>query len=375
LLLFSRGKALKLIEDGLHWKAAGTSVIPTPALVEPEGVFVAVPVFYNDEQLDQYSKALEMESRYLLGNAKPGWVHLRGEGISGLPIDRVRAIVQAACPDARSIGLDINPGMLGPGDIAGYRSMAVERFNFRVNSQFTVINEPVRRARALGAFTSVEVCLCEALSGRMFLQAIEKALEASPGQVCISDERCNGIMSTDLMEKAGELVNAAGFRRVSAWAWTQTESSFDSLGIILSGRSINLGPGAAACYPVVCVNPDTKRWLETRLSGSFEVIRAEGKVENWLGLAAGLYTLELHKDNLDCKMHRHVTALQRMGVVDRKGKPSRTSSMEFCHHAARAARQVVLGGSDSTWKAAEKRGVTVIGRRSVSLWKTGSRGL
>jgi hypothetical protein len=114
---------------------------------------------------------------------------------------------------------------------------------------FGFIDVPVRRARALGAFTSVEICMSGTIFGRTFLQAVERALAASPGQVCLSDGRSRGVSGAEWMEKAGELCASAGLRRVCAWTWAKGEGSFDSFGILLSGQSVSLGPGAVNCRP------------------------------------------------------------------------------------------------------------------------------
>jgi hypothetical protein len=363
LLFFTRGKALKIIEEGLIWKTCGMSQMPGADGFVPDGIFVSVPEFTSEDQLNQYIQALDVESWHALGNAYPGWVHLRGNSICSLPIDRIKAIIHAACPEARGIGLDVNPRTLAPGDIAGYRSIAVERLNFRMDSPYSVIDEPVRRARAMGGFASVEVCFSDELNGRAFLQAVDKALLASPNQVLFSDERSHSSFGTELLDKAGEMASAAGFKRVSLWAWAQTDRTFDSLGILLSGRSVNLGPDAVACWPHAYANPGFRRWLQTRLAGDFEVIQAGGKLENWLALASGLYCMDLHRNNLDCKMYRHVTTLERSGIIDKKGKPITSRAMEFCHKSARAARQVMLGGSRNEILTEEKPAEAAVASR------------
>jgi hypothetical protein len=349
LLLFRRGRALKTLEEGLRWKAAGASGMPGRSRLRPEGVFVTVPNLNGNDQLSQYIEALAAESAHVLGYAKPGWVQLRGSGICALPMDRVKAIVQAACPSARSIGLEINPEVLEPGALAGYRSIDVERLGFTVDTPYAQIDDPIRKARALGGYASVEICLGGKLTGKTFLQIVERALTAAPNQLSVSDARSHGAFGAELLEKAGEMCTAAGMQRTSAWVWSHSGRSFDSLGILLSGRSANLGPDAVTCRPQAFANPEFKRWLSTRLSGDFEVIHAEGRLEQWLALAAGLYALELRRDSLDCKMHRHVASLERMGVLDKKGRPTNAQAMEFCHRAARAARHTALGTMDLEW--------------------------
>lgn len=359
MLLFGRGKALKNIEEGLRWTAAGTGTMPGPWKTSPEGMFVEVPVLDGTNEIRQYIDAIAAESAYVLGKAMPIWVHLRGPGVNSLPMFSLKAIIQAACPQARSIGLDINPAELEPGTIAGYRSIMVDRINFRVDGPCAGIEESIRRARALGAFTSVEVCFGGELAGRAFLQAVERALAAAPNQLSVSDERSHGAFGAEFLERAGEMCTVAGFRRVSIWAWAQADNCFDSLGNMLMGRSVNLGPGAAGFRPATYENPGLQHWLDTRLAGKFEVLRATGKPEHWLELAAGLYTMNLRRDALDCKMHRHAAALERMGVVDKRGRPADGGSMEFCHRAARAARQALLGGAERSEPAAQSPGMAM----------------
>lgn len=356
MLLFRRGRTLKMIEEGLRWQAAGSSGMPGYSKFKPEGVFIIVPELDGNDQINQYIEALAVEAAHVLGDANPAWVQLRGCGTGTLPIDRVRAIVQAACPGTRSIGLEINPDMLEPGALAGYRSIAVERFCFVVDAQNTQLEDTVRKARALGGYTSVEICLGGKLTGRNFLMTVEKALNAAPNQLSVSDARSHGAFGAEQLEKAGELCVAAGMHRTSVWTWSHSGTSFDSLGILLSGLSANLGPDAVTCRPAAYANPEPRRWITTRLEGNFEVIPAQGRLEQWLTLASGLYSLELKRDSLDCKMHRHVSALERMGVIDRKGRPAANAqAMEFCHRAARAARQVAVGGTDIEWLLEEKR--------------------
>lgn len=353
MLLFRRGKALRTIEEGLRWKAAGSSGMPEREKFRPEGVFVMVPELAGQDEFDQFVRALALESAHVLGGAMPGWVQLRGYGIPALPMDRVRAIAHAACPGAPSVGLEINPDALEPGVLAGYRSIGMERFCFVVDAQNAQLEDIVRKARAMGAYAAVEICYGGRLTGRNFLMTVENVLNAAPGQLSVSDARDHGAFGIEQLERAGELCAAAGMRRTSVWTWAHAEHCFDSLRILLSGRSANLGPDAVTCRPVAFVNPEPRRWVETRLEGNFEVIRTEGRLEQWLALAAGLYCLELRRDSLDCKMHRHVSSLERMGVIDRKGRPANAQAMEFCHRAARAARHVALGNTDIEWPLEE----------------------
>ena len=352
MLIFNRGKALKRIEEGLKWGGAGAAELNGQGAA-PRGVFVEIPALKDLDQADRFIKAVAIEAGHVLGNARPGWVHLRGAGVCDLPADRMRAVVQAVCPDMKGFGLDLNPAHLEPGEIAGYRSIGVDRFNFRVDGPFANMDEPVRRARALGAFVAVEVCFGGELAGRAFLQAAEKAVASVPSQIALSDERGRGSFGAEFLERAGELFAAAGYRRVSMWLWCQNGHSFDGFGMMLSGASVQLGPCAVNCCPELTQNPCLARWLETRLNSSFEAYRAQGRPEQWLGLASGLYHLSLRREELDCKMHRHASALHRMGVVDKLGRPANGWPMEFCHRTVRAARLLLLGGQEAPEPQAE----------------------
>ncbi len=343
MLFFNRAKALKNIEEGIHWRSCGAVALPVFDRYEPQGVLVNVPEYHGLVELDEFIRALAAESAHVLGGASAEWVKLTGPGVASLPIDGMRAVLRAACPTARSAVLDIAPAMLEPGVIAGYRSVSVERFNFRVDGPFAGLDEPVRRARALGAFVSVEVCLGGELAGRAFLQAVERAVAASPNQISVSDERVRGAFGAEYLERAGNLCEAAGFRRVSLWAWAQGAASFDGFGMFLSGGVAALGPGAANAWPRPYRNPARTQWAADRLNGVFTAAGADGRMCQWLDLVCGLYNLDLQRQALSSRMHRHASALERIGLVDRQGKPANGSAMEFCHRAARAARQALLG--------------------------------
>lgn len=365
MLFFNRGKALKNIEEGLQWRPCGVIPLPVLADFDPICVFVQVPVLAGQEELAAFIRALATESRHVLGGASPSLVHLAGPGVAALPIDGMRAVLQAACPTAKSAGLDISPSLLEPGVIAGYRSISVDRFNFRLEGPFAGMDEPVRRARALGSFASIEICFGGELAGRAFLQAVERAIAASPNQISICDERSRGAFGADYLERAGALCAAAGFRRVSLWCWAQGESSFDPFGMLLSGRAAALGPGAVLGVPAAYANPAMPLWADQRLNGVFSAAGADGRLSQWLELASGLYWLQLRRQALDSRMHRHASALERMGIVDKQGRPAIGSSMEFCHRAARAARQALLGGQDNTAPAAEppRKNVVTVRKR------------
>jgi hypothetical protein len=340
------------MEEGLRWKADGISLIPKSPRYQPEGVFIAVPEVYGRGQFDLYLEALGAEARNILGNARPQWVHLHGNGIYELPLDRIRAVVQAACPGAGMLGIEIDPALLEPGAVAGYRTVGVERFCLRMTAPCAGTYETIRKARALGAFVSAKICYSNTLSGRLFLQTVERALSASPNQICLSDIRSRGAFGAELLEKAGEFCSASGYRRVSIWTWAKGEASFDTLGLILSGRCAGLGPGAINYRSAVYANPELRPWMQTRLAGDFEAARAGGRLEQWLALAAGLYRLELRRDNLDNWLYRHAFALERIGIVGSNGKPAAGWPMEFCHRAARAARQALAGNEEYSVSAA-----------------------
>jgi hypothetical protein len=350
------------MEEGLRWKDAGSSRIPAHSGYSPEGVFISVPQVYGRGQFDLFLEALRAEAAYVLGDARPGWVHLYGAGIYELPMGRVRDVAQAACPGA-ALGLELDPALLELGAVAGYRSVGVERFFFRIVAPGAGMDDPVRRARALGAFSSAEACYGGPLAGRPYLQAVERLLAASPDQIVLSDVRSRGAFGAEMLEKAGELCAAAGYGRASVWLWAKNGACFDSLALMLSGRCAGLGPGAVNCRGAVYANPDVRLWMQSRLSGSFDAACAGGRLEQWLSLAAGLYRLELRRENLDSRMYRHAFALERTGIVDRKGHPAAGWPMEFCHRAARAARQALGGGSEYDVPAARFWGdMPVVGR-------------
>lgn len=360
--LFWRGKALRLIEEGLAWRAGGPAQMPDRGRHKPEGVFVEVPAFADGRQLETYISALGIESGHALKDSRPAWVHLRGAGVQALSGDRVRAIVDAACPGATGLGLDLNPRLLGPGDIAGYRSIGVERFCFRMESPYDRVDDPVRRARALGAFASVEVCFSDELNWLSFQHAVGRALEAMPSQVAISDERRHAAAGSEQMEAAAEKIMKAGYRRLSLWAWAKADAGFDRLGLQLAGRGAGIGPGAFICRPNAYRNPGLARWLETRPVWNFEVTCADGGLEHWMALAAGLYALEVNHHNMDFKAHRQAMALVRMGFVDKLGKPVAGKPMEFCHRAVRLAQLAMLGEMEPMApKTAPRRGTRTAG--------------
>lgn len=375
MLLFRRDKALKLIEEGLQWKAAGVSAAPKPPFKPPEGVFVEVPAIGSAELLEQYIVALGVEAARELCDARPRWIQLRGAGVSTLPAEHIKEIIWAVCPEPMGIGLDLNPRLMEPGDIAGFRAIGVERFCFRMDSPYDKILDPVRRARALGAFTSVEVCISDELNWLSFMHALGRALETPAAQICLCDERSRSSSAGEQMEKAGEKIAAAGYRRLSLWAWAKTDAGFDSLGLQLSGRSANLGPDAFTCRPQAYANPGLQRWLATRHLGEFEVIKAEGGLEHWLALAAGLYALELRRDGLDFRTGRHAAALARMGIVDGKGRPAAGRSMEFCHRVARATHMAMPCGSCAAAPAGNQQEPAVTNdKKGMDAWRTGSGG-
>jgi hypothetical protein len=344
LLLFKRGKVLRAIEDGLKWKAAGMAILPDGSKYPPEGVFVSVPEISDKGQFELFLNALAVESAHLLGDARPPWVHLYGRGIYRLAIDRLRAVVQAACPSAKTLGMEIDPALLEPGAVAGYRSIGAGRFCFKAIAQCSGIDEPIRKARALGAFASAEICYGATMPGRAFLQTAERALSASPDQICLSDARSRGAFGAEILENAGQMCTAAGYQRRSAWVWSRSDDSFDTLGWMLSGKCACLGPGAVNLRTAAYANPPLGRWMAARLAGSYETACAGDNLEQWLSLAAGLYSLKLQREQIDSRLYRHAFALERMGIVDREGRPTSGWPMEVCHRAARAA-WLALSGS------------------------------
>ncbi len=356
MLLFGRGKLLRLIEEGLVWKAGGPAQFPEWGSRTPEGIFVEVPAFADGGQLDNYISALAIESGHTLKDARPAWVQLRGAGLQTMPYERIRDVVRAACPGASALGMELNPRLLGPGDIAGYRAIGVERFCFRMESPYDRVDDPARRARALGAFASVEVCFSDELNALTFMHAVGRALEAAPSQISVSDERRNPAADSGQMESVSERIVKAGYKRRSLWSWTKTDASFDRLGLQLSGRGAGIGPDAFACRPHAFRGPAYERWLETRQARNYEVICAEGGLEQWLALAYGLYALELRHQSMDFKAHRQATALARMGIIDKSGRPVAGRPMEFCHRAARLAQLAVMGDINTAQPVRPARG-------------------
>ncbi len=363
MLFFNRGKALKSIEEGLQWRPCGAVDMPVYDRYEPQGVLVNVPELRGMEELDEFIHALAAESAHVLGDVSAEWVKLTGPGVAGMPIDGMRAVLRAACPTAKSAVLDIAPALLEPGVIAGYRSISVERFNFRVDGPFIGLEEPVRRARALGAFVSVELCLGGELTGRAFFQAVERAVAASPNQISITDERVRGALGADALERAGSLCEVAGFRRVSLWTWAQGNAHFDCFGMLLTGSVAALGPCAASAWPRPYSNPAHPQWAASRMNGLFEAAGADGRMCQWLDLVAGLYWLDLQRQTLNSRMHRHAAALERIGVVNRQGRPANNSAMEFCHRAARAARLALCGSIEPAAPGQSAPKIALIGKR------------
>jgi hypothetical protein len=372
LQLFGRGKALRLIEEGLVWKAGGLSQMPDRGGRGPEGVLVEIPAFADGRQRDCYIAAIGLEAGHLLLDARPKWVQLRGAGLQAMPCSLIREVADAACPGAVGLGLELNPRLLGPGDIAGYRAIGVERFCFRMESPYDRVDDPVRRARALGAFASVEVCYSDELNWLTFMHAVGRALESAPSQVSIFDERRGAAAGSEQMEAAAERIAKAGYRRLSLWAWAKANAGFDRMGLQLAGLSAGVGPGAFTGRPQAYRNPDFQRWLETRLGRDYEVITAEGGLEHWLALASGLYALELRRRNMDFRAHRQATALERMGFVDKQGRPAAGRPMEFCHRAARLALHAMAGGPDAASAGAPPNGPGANSAEGMNAWKTGS---
>lgn len=373
MLLFGRNKIFKLFEDGLLWKPGETCEAAPCQGRAPDVAFVAVPAFSGEEQFRQYVAALQNESAWLLDGARPKWIQLRGH-VSGLPAGAVKSIAQAVCAEPSGVGLDLNPRILEPGDIAGFRAAGVERFCFSMDSPYDRVVDPVRRARALGAFASVEIRLSDELNWLSFMHAVGRALETVPNQISLNDGRRMSAAGAEHLEKAGDRIASAGFRRVSLWAWAKTGAVFDAFGMQLSGRCLSLGPGAFTYGPAAWRNPGLQHWLETRLNGCCEVVRAGDGLEQWLALAMGLYALDLNYDGIEGRLHRHASALKRMGIVDAKGRPIAGRPMEFCHGIARAVELLAQGDPAINPPAGRISGRVHTGNEGMDQWRTGSGG-
>lgn len=374
MLLFGRNKLIRQFEEGLEWKAGEEAEAPRWEGRAAEGVFVEVPAFGGEEQFGQYIAALGVESEWVLCGARPKWIQLRGH-VSALPAARVRDIARAVCREPGGLGLDLNPRLLEPGDIAGFRAAGVERFCFSMDSPYDKVVDPVRRARALGAFASVEVRFGDELNWLSFMHAVGRALETSPAQICLSDGR-GAPAGSEQMEKAGERIAAAGFRRASLWAWAKGDACFDGFGLLLSGRCAHIGPGAFTCRPQAFRNPGLEGWLGSRLAGRNTAAYAEGAgLGHWLALASGLYALELKSDGPDGSLNRHASALRRMGIVDGRGRPVSGRPMEFCHGVARAAQRLDRGDTITRARAVRPyAGAPATDKEGMGIWKTGSGG-
>jgi hypothetical protein len=339
LLFFNRAAIARKIEKGLAWQSTTIVEAPRHQKLKPSGVFVSVPILHSAEEVEQFTHAIAVEAEYVLGEARPSWIELEGSAVNGLSPAEIKQIANAVGSPS-SLGMEINLRLLAPGALAGYRSVGVERFSFRMDSREIDITEPVRRARAMGAFTSVTLVLGKNLTGTGLIKAAEAALLSAPSQICLCVTGRN-IIDGALLEKTAALLEGAGLRRESTWVFSQVEHCFDSLGKRMQGHCAGLGPGAVTVSSSIYENPPLQRWLETRLDGGLEVGELQLGIRPWLDLAGGLYTLHVRRGDLDRAMLSVAAELEGQGAVDGQGRPKAGWPMEICHRAARSVMQAL----------------------------------
>ncbi len=339
MLFFSRASVAKKIENGLAVQDTGLVEAPKHARLRPNGVFVQVPMLDSADELAQFEQALRAEAHSALGDTPPAWVELEGPAVNALSPADVQRLAQAVCAGPASVGMSVNLRYLVSGALAGYRSVGVECFTFLVDDASVGFEEPVRRARAMGAFVTVRLCCGKRLNGAKLMMAVQTAIAATPAQVCLLPS-ADGPLDDALLERAASMLRTAGFTRDSLWVFSQTTQHFDALSRRIHGMCVGLGPCAVTSGAAIYRNPPMGRWLDTRLNGCMEVMQMHGRLQNYLSLAGGLYGMRVHRDSLSRAMLLTASRLERLGVIDGAGVPKSGWPMEFSHRVARAAWRV-----------------------------------
>ena len=339
MLFFSRASVAKKIENGLVRQDMGFAEAPKHTRVRPSGAFISVPMLDETAEIEQYLQALRNECQAALGNTPLAWAELEGQAVNAMSAADIQRVVQAAGAAGASVGMSVNLRYLVSGALAGYRSVGVERFTFRVDDAALAFEEPVRRARAMGAFVTVELCCGKRLGGAKLIMAAKTAVAAKPAQICLRPP-LDVPLDYALLERAATELCASGFARNSLWMFSQTGQHFDALALRMSGSSVGLGPGEVTCAAGLYQNPPMQRWLQTRLEGCREVMQIHGRLQNYLSLAGGLYGLRVYRDSLGRSMLSTASRLQRLGAIDSTGVPKSGWPMEFSHRVACAAWKV-----------------------------------
>lgn len=347
MLFFNRASVAKKIENGLVRQDTGLVEAPKHTRVRPGGAFVRVPMLDSAEDVERYLQALRSEAHTALGNTPLAWAELEGHAVNALSPADVQRVAQAAGASGASVGMQINLRYLVSGALAGYRSVGIERFTFCVDDASLSFEEPVRRARAMGAFATVELCCGRRLNGAKLMMAAQTAVAATPAQICLRPST-DAPLDYALLERVASLLCASGFARDSLWMFSQTNQHFDALARRIAGSCIGLGPCAVTCGAELYQNPPMERWLQTRMDGCMEVTQMHNRLQNYLSLAGGLYGLRVHRDSLSRAMLSTASRLERLGAIDSVGIPKSGWPMEFSHRVARAAWHVFAVPEDES---------------------------
>ncbi len=335
---------LKEFENGLQWK----QFLPSPERPArnpvPTGAFVTVPQDSLALSAD-FLSALYAEGRAFFGERDPKDVHLEGDSLADLPTDLLREMMLAVSPGGKChFGIDINPARLGPGDVARYRSVGIDRFCLQLFAPCETLADTVRRARALGAYVSVELRLDGFLEGRDLKNTVATLFEAAPSAVCLYDDRLGSLYDNAMLDQITLVAHDAGYAQRTAWLWGKQAAGFDRWAGRLSGRYAGLGPCATNCETrAFRINPTGGRWVATRLAGEFPTYTAPQELRDWLGLAEGLYALRVTRDGLNADMLTRAAALESMGIIDERGRPNLARLMDFHHGVARYLTRVLDG--------------------------------
>jgi hypothetical protein len=291
------------------------------------------------EETESYLQALDNEARASTHGTPLAWLELEGHAVNALPPADLQRLIQAAGGADASVGMEVNLRYLVSGALAGYRAIGIDRMTFRVDDASLNFEEPVRRARAMGAFATVEIVCGRQLNGAKLLTTLQTAVAATPAQICLRPS-AGGSLDSALLERAASLLGGAGFTRDSLWMFSQTSQHFDTFSRRMTGTYLGFGPCAVTCSDGIFRNPPLEHWLQTRQSGGMEVTQLHGRLLNFLSLAGGIYAMRVHRDTLNRAMLGTASRLERLGVIDSTGMPRSGWPMEFCHRVARAAWQV-----------------------------------
>ncbi|MBD3315913.1 MAG: radical SAM protein [Chitinivibrionales bacterium] len=281
---------------------------------------------YQEAEKKRYLKALTNEINRAEMTGQCSWLYFGGGTPNLLTIDELASILETirSHVDPKSIGIELLPSIATQEYLCGLAnvgftkiSMGVESFQEKTlvaNGRKPVpprhVENLLTKCGELGLWSNVDMMIgIREQAGSTFLPDIESLTTMAPSQVTlyphmtIRNAADSSSMSNaeqfSFIEKAGEILVRAGYKRKGVWTFGKGDDIYDSSRDELVADYAGFGPTAFSTYgDWKVVNPELDVYCDMHSDKDGRPLGFIGKktkaADNWRRFARMIYDLESH---------------------------------------------------------------------------------